>query len=93
MSTGIWDTSIGAALHSVLISHSSIVAEDHCPVFPPPPACRDKLSPVLFHPYTRVLNKSIELGQLDVVLDVSSRSSPGDRETCNNAAGLLALLP
>ena len=54
----------------------SIVSEDHCPVFPPPPACRDKLSPVLFHPYTRVLNKAIEFGQLNVVLDVSSRSPP-----------------
>ena len=54
----------------------SIVAEDHCPVFPAPPTFRDKLSPVLFHLYVRVLNKAIEFDHLDVVLDVSSRSSP-----------------
>ena len=33
----------------------SIVAEDHCPVFLLPLGCRDKLSPVLFHPPPRPL--------------------------------------
>ena len=32
---------------------------------------------MLIQPYVRVSNKSIEFDQLDVVLDVSSRSSPG----------------
>ena len=31
---------------------------------------------MLFQPYVRVSNKSLEFDQLDVVLDVSSRSSP-----------------
>ena len=56
----------------------SIVAEDHCPVLPPQPARRDKLSPVLLHSYIGVFHKSLEFDHLYVVLDVSSRSTPMD---------------
>ena len=64
LTSGVWDTFIGAALHSVLNSRSASLQRITAPVFPRPPACRDKLSPVLFHPYVRVLNKSIEFDQL-----------------------------
>ena len=54
----------------------SIVAEDHCPVLPSAPPCRDKLSPVLLHSYIGNFHNSLEFDHLDVVLDVSSRSTP-----------------
>ena len=54
----------------------SIVAEDHCPVLPSAPPCRDKLSPVLLHSYIGIFHNSLEFDHLDVVLDASSRSTP-----------------
>ena len=76
LSVGVCDTSIGAALRSVSDLHQNILAEDHCPVFPSAPACRDKLSPAPSLALSGVFNKSIEFDHLDIVLDVSSRSSP-----------------
>ena len=54
----------------------SIVAEDHCPVFLTASPRRVEMSPKTLHSYICIFRKSLEFDHLDVVLDVSSRSSP-----------------
>ena len=75
LSTRVWDTSIGAALHNVLNWHSALLQRITAPVLSYAPPCRDKLSPVLLHSYIGIFHNSLEFDRLDVVLDVSSRSS------------------
>ena len=66
---------------------SKVQACSYRPVFPCAPPCRDKLSPAPLHSSIRILYNSLEFSHLDVVLDVSSRSTPS-RSVLHGRRGL-----
>ena len=61
---GVWDTSIWGSPPQCFDFALGIVAEDHCPVFPCAPPCRDKLSPAPLHSSIRILYNSSEFDHL-----------------------------